>query len=210
MDPSGELIYLPSYSIVGYCWTTSGIFWPSLFPICNSPSSPSLFRIALRLDILSSKTLSSNSASSESQHCHHLGFLVTPKHVYFLLSSRFVAADFKAKGKNTDSGRCRCKWTYVVSTKKLLQTAVTHLSDFSNRFDCYYYHYTFVKHWTMIGFLFFKPLKIKKEKLECNLMRLLKVLIQLQLVFFFLNNRKVIWKELDFSPSDEFRFMVKD
>lgn len=41
-------------------------------------------------------------------------------------------------------------------------------------------------------------------------MRLLKVLIQLQLVFFFLNNRKIIWKELDFSPSDEFRFMVKD
>lgn len=62
----------------------------------------------------------------------------------------------------------------------------------------------------MIGFLFFKPLKIKKEKLEWNLMHLLKVLIQLQLVFFFLNNRKIIWKELDFSPSDEFRFMVKD
>lgn len=42
-------------------------------------------------------------------------------------------------------------------------------------------------------------------------MHLLKVLIQLQLVFFFfLNNRKIIWKELDFSPSDEFRFMVKD
>lgn len=29
-------------------------------------------------------------------------------------------------------------------------------------------------------------------------------------LFFFLNNRKIIWKELDFSPSDEFRFMVKD
>lgn len=56
------------------------------------------------LDILSSKTLSSNSASSESQHCHHLGFLVTPKHVYFLLSSRFVAADFKAKGKTQTAG----------------------------------------------------------------------------------------------------------